>query len=181
MNATSTGPARLKFLIRCWLFLFMAGLVVSGITAIPLLSEVNTLVRWTGADQLVATTASTGTPDWAVWLVRVQTSLQVAADGHPELFYGSDWLAFGHVVIALAFIGAWMDPVRNVWLFNFGLVSCALVIPWALLFGELRGIPVWWRMIDCAFGMIGAIPLFLCRRMTRKLAQSTAAGNAITP
>ena len=62
-----------------------------------------------------------------------------------------DWLAFGHIVIAVAFLGAWRDPVGNRWLFDFGLIACVLVIPWALVFGALRGIPWWWRLIDCSF------------------------------
>ena len=71
-----------------------------------------------------------------------QTQLQ-----HPLLFYGTDWLAFGHFVIAIAFIGALRDPVRNRWLLDFGLIACGLVIPFALVFGGRRGIPFWWRLI----------------------------------
>jgi len=54
--------------------------------------------------------------------------------------------------------------VRNRWLFDFGLIACALVIPYALIFGGLRGIPMYWRLIDCSFGVFGAVPLWLCRR-----------------
>jgi hypothetical protein len=88
---------------------------------------------------------------------------------HPFLAYGYDWLAFGHFVIALAFVGAWREPVRNRWLFDFGLIACALVIPYAIIFGGLRGIPVYWRLIDCSFGVFGAVPLWLCRRDAREL------------
>jgi hypothetical protein len=71
------------------------------------------------------------------------------------------------LVIAIAFIGAWRDPVRNIWLFDFGLIACALVIPYALIFGGIRGIPIWWRLIDCSFGLLGAIPLWMCKREAR--------------
>ena len=72
-------------------------------------------------------------------------------------------------MIALAFIGALRDPLRNAWLFTFGMVACVLVIPYALLFGAARGIPFWWRLIDCSFGVFGFLPLWLCKRWTREL------------
>ena len=40
----------------------------------------------------------------------------------------------------------------------------------ALIMGGVRGIPLWWRAIDCAFGVFGAVPLWLCRGMARRLA-----------
>jgi len=48
-------------------------------------------------------------------------------------------------------------------LFDFGLIACALIIPYAFIFGGIRGIPIWWRLIDCSFGIFGAIPLWFCR------------------
>jgi hypothetical protein len=77
------------------------------------------------------------------------------------------------------FVGAWRDPVRNRWLFDFGLIACALVIPWALVFGEVRGIPVWWRMIDCSFGVMGAVPLWLCRGWVRRIRAAQASRAAV--
>ncbi|MBI5774818.1 MAG: hypothetical protein HZA89_13875 [Verrucomicrobia bacterium] len=155
--------------LRAWTLLFILGLVLSGATAIPLETELHWLVKWTGAESLVKSPASTDAPGWAVWLVRVRDALVETGAKHPFLAYGYDWLAFGHFVIALAFVGAWRDPVRNIWLFDFGLMACALVIPFALIFGGARGIPLYWRLIDCSFGVIGAIPLWLCRRWTLEL------------
>ena len=83
--------------------------------------------------------------------------------------YGTDWLAFAHLVIAIAFIGPWRDPIKNVWVIDFGLIACVAVIPLAMIAGQFRGIPVWWRFIDCSFGVFGAIPLLLVRRMTKTL------------
>jgi len=103
-------------------------------------------------------------------LIKVQIALQEVSVIHPFLFYGTDWLAFGHFMIAIAFVGALRDPVRNSWLFNFGLIACALVIPYALLFGAIRGIPFWWRLIDCSFGVFGLVPLWFCRRWAHELA-----------
>ena len=155
--------------IRWLLGLFIAGLVFSGVTAIPLVSEVDFLTRLTGANELLERSASTEAPAWARWLTGIQRSLHATAEQHPALFYGTDWLAFGHIVIAIAFIGAWRDPVRNSWLIDFGLIACALVIPWALVFGHLRGIPLGWRLIDCSFGVLGAVPLYFCKQLIHDL------------
>ena len=142
--------------IRWLTGLFIVGLFLSGLTAIPLLPETGWLV----------------TVCHLPWLLRVHEALAQTQLHYPFLFYGTDWLAFGHFVIAIAFIGAWRDPVRNRWLFDFGLIACALVIPYAFVFGTMRGIPLWWRLIDCSFGVFGTIPLWLCRNYVRELEPS---------
>jgi hypothetical protein len=139
--------------IRLLTSFFILALFLSGVTAIPLLPETGWLVQVINVP----------------WLLCVHTSLEQTQSQFPFFFYGTDWLAFGHIVIAIAFIGAWRDPVRNRWLFDFGLIACVLVIPYALIFGAVRGIPFWWRLIDCSFGVFGFIPLWLCRRWTDDL------------
>ncbi len=148
---------------------FIVGLVISGATAIPLEWEVNLLVNWFG---LVGQTSATATTELGRWLLKAREALQAVSAQHPLLFYGTDWLAFGHFVIAIAFIGALRDPVRNRWLFDFGLIACVLVIPFALLFGAVRGVPFWWRLIDCSFGVFGFIPLWFCRKWAMELERS---------
>ena len=146
--------------------LFIVGLVLSGATAIPLPGEVNLLVNFLGPDGQSSVLAT--------WLLRVQDALIQTQAQHPFLFYGTDWLAFGHFVIAISFIGALRDPVRNRWLFEFGMIACALVIPFALVMGGPRGIPLWWRLIDCSFGVFGFIPLWFCRKWTNELERLTS-------
>src|SRR5882757_1888836 len=141
--------------------LFIAGLFLSGATAIPLQSELNLLSNFCGSNG--------ESSEMARWLLRVRDALAQTQAQHPFLFYGTDWLAFGHLAIAIVFIGALRDPVRNKWLFDFGLIACVLVIPYALVFGGLRGIPIWWRLIDCSFGVFGFIPLWFCRRWAIEL------------
>ena len=140
---------------------FIVGLFVSGATAIPLLPEVNWLANLLGGGEKSSVLMQ--------WLLRVRDALVQTRLQHLFLFYGTDWLAFGHFMIALVFIGALREPVRNRWLFDFGLIACVLVIPFALVFGGLRGIPIWWRLIDCSFGVFGFIPLWLCRRWAMEL------------
>ena len=154
--------------IKLLTWFFIVGLLVSGVTAIPLPGELNLLVNFLGANR--------GSSEMALWLLRVRDALSQTQERHPFLFYGTDWLAFGHFVIAIAFIGALRDPVRNRWLFDFGLIACVMVIPYALVFGGLRGIPLWWRLIDCSFGLFGFIPLWFCRKWTSELEQLVSRG-----
>ncbi len=149
--------------IRALLIVFIAGLVLSGVTALPLSWELRLLTRIVQAGSLWPSPL-------VQWLATVQGGLQAVDTQYPFLNYGTDWLAFGHIAIAIAFCGPLRDPVRNVWVIDFGLIACALVVPWALIFGALRGIPWWWRLIDCGFGVFGALPLWLCRRAIRELA-----------
>ena len=145
---------------------FIFGLAISGATAIPLTGELNLLANWFGN--------ANGSAVLSQWLVRVRDALTQTQAQHPFLFYGTDWLAFGHFVIAIVFIGALTNPVRNRWLFDFGLIACGLVIPYAFVFGGLRGIPVWWRLIDCSFGVFGFIPLWFCRKWALELENPVA-------
>ncbi|HKI68888.1 MAG TPA: hypothetical protein VKA67_04820 [Verrucomicrobiae bacterium] len=126
-------------------------------------------MKITGAQQLIEKSSSAPAPVWLQWLVKVQTALQSTSDRFPFLYYGTDWLAFAHFVIAIAFVGALWDPVRNVWLYTFGMTACVLVVPYAMIFGAIRGIPVWWRLFDCLFGVFGFIPLWFCRRWVRQI------------
>jgi hypothetical protein len=163
MLSEPLNAAKLK-IVRTLLTIFIVGLVLSGITAIPLVEEVNMLVRMTDAH---AVDSGLAPREWAVLLTDIQATLVETNDRFPFLFYGTDWLAIGHIVIPVAFIGTWKDPVNNEWLFDFGLIACAMVIPRALVFGAIRGIPIWWRLIDCSFGVIGAIPLWWCRSIIK--------------
>jgi hypothetical protein len=106
---------------------------------------------------------------------RVRDGLDTADADHPFLLYGTDWLAFAHLVIAVAFLGPYRDPVRNIWVVEFGLIACAGVIPLALVCGPIRGIPFWWSVVDMAFGVFGAVPLYVVRARTKRLEALTEA------
>ncbi len=166
MNQNHSGGREwiLRRRIKWLAWFIIAGLFVSGATAIPLAVEVKLLVRILGADH--------GSTGWVLWLVQVRDALRQTQASYPFIFYGTDWLAFGHFVIAIAFAGALRDPVRNVWLFEFGLIACALLIPFALVFGGWHGIPGWWRAIDCCFGVFAFIPLWFCRKWAVELEAS---------
>ena len=147
--------------IRLWLTGFIAGLVLSGVTAFPLQSELRWLFSLLQASSLRPIAESARL---LPWIEHVNKGLSATNDDYPFLAYGTDWLAFAHLVIAVAFIGPWLDPVRNKWVITFGLIACTGVIPLAIIAGSIRGIPVPWRLIDCGFGIFGSVPLLICRR-----------------
>ena len=164
MNRETILRNRIKLLT----WLFIVGLVISGATAIPLKWELDLMAKWFG---IAGQHSSEVTAVLPRWLLTVREALDETNAQHPFLFYGTDWLAFGHFAIAIAFVGVLRDPVRNRWLLDFGLIACALVIPHAFIFGGIRGIPIWWRLIDCSFGVFGAVPLSLCRKWAAELEQ----------
>ena len=151
--------------IRSLLVFFMVGLLLSGLSAIPLQWEVEILRTLFGSGSRFGQFL----PSLAVWVDRVSIGVRNGYGMYPFLAYGTDWLAFGHVAIALAFIGPLRDPVRNLWVVEFGMIICLLTIPWALIFGPLRGIPLFWILIDMSFGLVGIIPLWFARRSILKL------------
>jgi len=156
--------------IRIWLGIFIAGLVLSGLTAFPLVTELKWLTAAVHAGSIEPLAKSTGL---LAWIEHVNEALATTDTRYPFLAYGTDWLAFAHLVIAVAFIGPFIDPVRNKWIITFGLIACAGVIPLALIAGEVRGIPLAWRLIDCSFGVVGSVPLLICRRSILALEQET--------
>ena len=150
--------------IRIWLAVFIVGLVLSGVTAFPLQAELTLLSR-----TLHGSPAPALLPGLVEWVDRVRQALDDSGAHYPFLSYGTDWLAFAHLVIAVAFIGPLVDPVRNVWVIWFGVIACAGVIPLALIAGGIRGIPLGWQLIDMSFGVVGVIPLLIALRLTNRL------------
>ena len=156
----------LRSRVRAWTIFFISGLFISGATAIPIPAEIAVGTKILGQDLSGGGIVPNHV---AAWLRTVRDAVATTETDAPILFYGTDWLAFGHFVIGLAFVGALRDPVRNRWLYQFGMIACALVPIWALVFGHLREIPFWWRLIDAGFGIIGFVPMWLCTRWTRRL------------
>jgi hypothetical protein len=147
--------------VRVLLGIVIAGLILSGLSALPLLREVTSLNYWVHA---------AGCPSFVTeWIGRVHDGLEKTYSAYPFMGYGTDWLAFGHFIIALFILGACVDPVRNVWIVRASMIACVLVIPTAIIAGFVRGIPLWWRAIDSSFGIIGFVPLWIADRLIRKM------------
>ena len=148
-------------LIRRYIVLFVVALVLSGITAFPIRAELDLLVSIQGV-------FPEGLHNWFVYIYKAVSEVD---SKYPQLSYGTDWLAFAHIVIAVGFIGPWIDPVRNKWVIIHAMIACVMIWPLAFIAGPIRGIPFYWQLIDCSFGVIGLIPLGLCLREINKLSQ----------
>ena len=145
--------------IRRMIVFFMIALALSGITAFP----VETELRWLLAHPSVV-------PNFAQnWLQNVYAALVETNNKYPMIAYGFDWLAFAHLVIAAAFIGPYKDPVKNKWIIDWAIIACFVVFPLAFIAGPIRHIPMFHILIDCAFGAIGLVPLFICRKWIKQL------------
>jgi len=151
---------------RIALGIFMAGLVLSGISALPLQWELSILNRWLGNAEQAAFSNHVRLHDF---ISNVHSAIEQTYAQFPFFGYGTDWLAFGHFVIAGFFVLPFMDPIRYRAILQVGLAACAGVIVLALICGPIRGIPFFWTLIDCSFGIFGAIPLFYCLRLTNKI------------
>jgi hypothetical protein len=147
--------------IRVNVCIVMIGLALSGITAFPLETELGWLVNHTGALPLAMQN----------WLNTIYHTLVYTNLHHPYLSYGTDWLAFAHIMLAVLFIGPLVHPVKNVWILQFGIIACVAIFPLAFIAGSIRGIPFFWQLIDCSFGAIGIIPLYISYKGTCKLQQ----------
>ncbi len=152
--------------IRVLLCIFLFCLVVSGLTAFPLTWETRILHSMIGE----GTAIEPYFPNVSRWITRISIGVQDTDEKYPLMAYGIDWLGFAHLVIALAFYGPIKEPVKNIWVIEFGMTACILVIPLALICGQIRAIPLLWRVIDCSFGIIGIIPLLLIRKDIKALA-----------
>jgi len=147
-----------KRITRNWLRFFIVSLFISGVTAIPVEQELTYVIKHFPFEGSIKG-----------WLQEVLLGVHHTGKDYPFLFYGYDWLAFAHFVLAILFIGPLRDPVKNKWVIQFGITACVLIIPFALIAGHFRGMPFWWRLIDCSFGVLGLIPLIICLKNIRKL------------
>jgi hypothetical protein len=153
---------------KIWLILFSTALITSGLTAIfareglqllsPLFAQGSTLyIFW---------------PSMAEWLSLVYQAIEETYDKYPFLAYGYDWLAFGHFIIAIPFLMAVRDPRRYSWVITYGIIACLTVIPFAIVFGAIRDIPLFWRVVDALFGIGGLLVLLVLRKQLRALDSS---------
>ena len=144
--------------IRKLLGFFILILLLSGLTAIPVDPELLVLLKIFPPDTVIFQ-----------WLQKILMAYRQVNSLYPFLLYGYDWLAFAHFILAILFIGPYRDPLQNIWVIEFGLIACVLIIPLAFIAGHFRGIPIGWRVIDCSFGVLGFVPLWICYRKTKNL------------
>jgi hypothetical protein len=143
---------RLTRYIKICIWIIIAGLALSGLTAFPLQTELNWLVNHSESLPTLM----------GQWLQTIYQAIEITNRNYPYLSYGTDWLAFAHRIPAVLFIGPLRNPVKNVWVIEFGMIACLLIVPLAFIAGSIRHIPVFWQLIDCSFGAVGIIPLIMC-------------------
>ena len=155
-----------KQIIRTLIIVFMIATAWSGITAFPIEWEL----------RLMHSFCTSYCPDSAVTMCinKVYEGVNDTYSMYPFMAYGTDWLAFAHIVIALAFIGPLRDPVRNIWVIEWGMLASLLVFPLAFIAGPLREIPFFHQLIDCSFGVVGFILLYIIRNQILQLQKLTA-------
>ncbi len=146
--------------IRVFTIIFIVALLISGVTAFP----VNTELQW-----IINIKLFPGNSFMEKWLEKVLTGVKDTQEKYPFIFYGFDWLAFAHLVIALLFIGVYKHPVRNRWIIQWAMISCVWVLPLAFIAGTVRGIPLLHILIDCSFGVLGLIPLRIIQVKIKKV------------
>lgn len=151
---------RLLFRIRLMMGFFVVMLVLSGVTAFPVYTE----MKWLMELNIFPPTTALGQ-----WMNQVWLGVDDMNTKNAFLFYGYDWLAFAHIVIGTAFIGPYRNPVRNKWVIDWAMLACIGVIPLATIAGPIRHIPWFHILIDCSFGFIGIIPLLVLRSWVGKL------------
>lgn len=153
MNATEI---KIRSRLKIYIAIIIAGLALSGITAFPLETELAYLIN-------------DGSSALQQWLTKVYQAIKTTNENYPFLSYGTDWLAFAHLMLAILFVGPFKNPIKNKWVIEFGIICCLMIIPLALIAGHIRGIPSFWQLIDCSFGVIAIIPLYLSISNIQKL------------
>jgi hypothetical protein len=89
--------------IRIWLVIFIVCLALAGFTAFPLVAELNFasgVLHSLGVQHLL--------PSFVAWIDRVHTGVDATNTQYPFIFYGTDWLALAHLMIAIA------GPIRGI-------------------------------------------------------------------
>lgn len=128
--------------IRFTLIIFIILLLLSGITAFPLRTEMHFLFSNRSHFPLFM----------QGWIEEVHLAIEQTSD---LVLYGTDWLAFAHIIIALFFIPVYINPVKHKANLIIGMIACLAILPLAFICGPIRGIPFFHQLVDCLFGLIG--------------------------
>jgi hypothetical protein len=163
MLNTEQRETRLRKKIKAAIIITMIGLLLNGISAIPLRFELNILLS--NPDAL-----PTFLHDWWTY---VNKGVNETSNKYDFMRYGFDWLGFAHLLIAIAFIGPLKDPVKNEWVVRWGMIASVLSVLMAIGWEWRRGIPLWWSCIDAFIAIVAFIILLLCNRWIKELKKVT--------
>lgn len=139
---------------------FILLLVLSGITAFPLQTEIDFMFSHRDVFPSVL----------VQWITQLQNNIHATPS---VMLYGTDWLAFAHIIIAMFFIPVFLDPPKYKVNVQIGMVACLLVFPLAFICGPVRDIPFFHQLIDCSFGLFGFLYLgYILKKINRFNTQS---------
>ena len=139
------------------------GLFVSGVTIWPWEIEITFAISML---------QSIKGPESLIQLLQeIRHDMRMLDESNSFVLYVADWLAFAHLVLAALFLMALKDPIRNVLVVRFGIL-CSLSVPiLAITYIPMRGIPLFWILIDSSFALC-AIPLWIALKDIRRLEQN---------
>lgn len=137
--------------IRFHLVLFVIILALSGITAFPIQTEIN----------FMYTHLQSFPSFFHEWITQLYNNIHSTPD---VMFYGTDWLAFAHIIISLFFVPVFIDPIKYKVNLYVGMTACFMIFPLAFICGPIRSIPFFHQLIDCSFGAIGILYLYFILR-----------------
>ena len=163
MSNAELQQIRLRKKIKAAIIITIAGLLLNGISAVPLRTELNILLSKPDA-----------LPQFLrEWWMYVSKGVKETTTNYAFMRYGFDWLAFAHLLIAIAFLGPLRDPIKNEWLVRWGMIASALSVLMALGWEPLRAIPSWWSCIDALIAVAAFIILWLCNKWIKELKKIT--------
>ena len=103
------------------------------------------------------------------WFDKVNQAITETAEKYPLVLYGYDWLGFAHILIAIAFVGPLLDPVKNQWVVIWGMIASALTVLMAFIAEPFREIPFFWSLIDAIIGAGAFVVLWICNRLINQI------------
>ena len=164
MPANEIYQAKLRRKIKTAIIITIIGLLLNGISAVPLRTELNILLS---NPQVLPKFLS----DWWTYVAH---GLNETTAHYAFMRYGFDWLAFAHLLIAIAFIGPLKDPIKNEWVIQWGMIASGLSVLMAFGWERVRSIPVWWSLIDALIAIAAFLVLWFCNKWIKQLKKSMA-------
>jgi hypothetical protein len=159
MTDNETKEKQLRSRIKAAIIITIIGLLLNGISALPLRTELDVLLSQ--PEHL---------PKFLLdWWTYVRQGVYETSDKYNFMRYGFDWLSFAHLMIAIAFIGPLRNPIKNQWVVKWGMIVAASSIVMAFGWERMRDIPVWWSFIDAGISYVAFVVLWFCNRWIEKL------------
>lgn len=159
MSGINNREVQLRKKIKAAIIVTIIGLLLNGISAVPLVTEL----------RIVLSNSGMLPQSLRDWLVYVEKGITETTTNYKFMRYGFDWLAFAHFLIAIAFFGPLKDPVKNEWVISWGMIASVLSLVMALAWERYRGIPFVWSLIDAVVAIVAFVILWLCYKWIQEL------------